>query len=38
MDYFDSLIEVNKVSNAQTQSICNIEREIPVGGYTGRQV
>ena len=36
MDYFDSLIEVNKVSNEQTQSTCNIEREI--GGYKGRQV
>ena len=36
MDYFGQLIEINKVSNEQPQSACNIERE--VGGYKGRQV
>ena len=25
MDYFGQLIEINKVSNEQSQSVCNIE-------------
>ena len=36
MGFFGQLIEINKVSNEQPQSACNIERE--VGGYKGRQV
>ena len=30
------LIEINKVSNEQSQYVCKIERE--VGGFKGRQV
>lgn len=36
MDYFGYLIEINKVSNEQSQYVCKIERE--VGGFKGRQV
>ena len=36
LDYFGQLIEINKVSNEQPQSACNIERKL--GEYKGRQV
>ena len=28
MDYFGQLIEINEVSNEQSQSVCNIEGEV----------